>query len=94
MLISKAEVLDCRFEECTMHAMRFFRVDLSGTTFSSCRFVDVDFSEAVALRMRFENCIFSDARLAKDFLFSGTADFRFSAEVKLEKKPSFELAIE
>ena len=83
--ISKAEVLDCRFEECTMHAMRLFRVDLSGTTFSSCRFVDVDFSEAVALRVRFENCSFSDTRLTRDFLFTGTADFKFSAEGRLEK---------
>lgn len=83
--ISKAEVLDCRFEECTMHAMRLFRVDLSGTTFSSCRFVNVDFSEAVALRVRFENCSFSDTRLTRDFLFTGTADFKFSAEGRLEK---------
>ncbi|ACM29748.1 Pentapeptide repeat protein [Rhizobium rhizogenes K84] len=83
---SKADILDCEFKACTVHAMRFFRVDLSRTTFSSCSFVDVDFSEAVAIRLRFENCSFVDTRLTKDVLFTGAGNFEFSAEGKLEIK--------
>ncbi|WP_245430461.1 pentapeptide repeat-containing protein [Rhizobium tropici] len=81
--ISKAELLHCEFEACAMHAMRFFRTDLSGTIFSSCRFVDVDLSEAVAIRVRFENCSFTHTRLTRDFLFTGTGDFKFSPEGNL-----------
>ncbi|MEZ2222614.1 pentapeptide repeat-containing protein [Rhizobium sp. RCC_161_2] len=84
VLASKSEMLDCEFKACTMHAMRFFRVDLSRTVFSSCSFVDVDFSEAVTIRLRFESCNFVDTRLTKDVLFTGTDNFEFSAEGELE----------
>ncbi|MQB45035.1 pentapeptide repeat-containing protein [Rhizobium sp. ICMP 5592] len=81
---SKSEMLDCEFRECAMHTMRLFRADLSRTIFSSCDFVDVDFSEAVMIRVRFENCSFVGTRLTKDFLFNGIGDFEFSADGELE----------
>jgi uncharacterized protein YjbI with pentapeptide repeats len=81
---SKFQALDCLFEGCEMRTMRLFRADLSGTVFSSCRFVDVDFSEVVTLRLQFENCSFVNTRLSGDF-FTGTGDFKFSTEGELEK---------
>lgn len=77
--ISKSELLDCEFNGCTIDAMQFFRADLSRTLFSSCRFVDVDFSQTSMIQVRFENCVFVRTRLTKDFLFTGTGDFVFSA---------------
>lgn len=81
--ISKTEILDCAFKKCQLHAMRFFRVDLSRTVFLSCSFVDVDLSEADPIRVRFENCSFVNTRLTEDFLFTGAGDFEFSADGKL-----------
>jgi uncharacterized protein YjbI with pentapeptide repeats len=82
--ISKAEMLHCEFKASALQAMRLFRVDLSGTVFSSCSFIDVDLSEAVAIRVRFENCNFTNTRLTRDLLFTGAGDFEFSAEGNLD----------
>lgn len=81
--ISKAEILDCTFKECELHAMQFFRVDLSRTVFLSCSFVDIDLSQANSIRARFEDCTFVNTRLTGDFLFTGAGDFEFSADGKL-----------
>jgi uncharacterized protein YjbI with pentapeptide repeats len=82
--ISKAEMLHCEFKASALQAMRLFRADLSGTVFSSCSFIDVDLSEAVAIRVRFENCNFTNTRLTRDLLFTGAGDFEFSAEGNLD----------
>lgn len=78
--LAKAELLDCEFESCFLQSPRLFRVDLSGTAFSTCHLIDIDFSQAAMIRTRFNQCSFTNVRLADDLVVSGVGDFEFGPD--------------
>lgn len=76
--LNKAELLDCRFENCTFERVSLFRADLTGTIFSGCAFHDVDFTQRTTLlRSVFENCRFSRVGLHGGRLVSGSGTISF-----------------
>lgn len=78
--MTKAELLDCELENCFLKSPRLFRVDLSGTVFSACHLIDVDFSQAAMIRTRFTQCTFTNVRLTDDLVVSGSGNFEFGPD--------------